>query len=100
MQWGLWYESGGKQGEEPPELVKQTQQAYDQAVAEPDTQKRIALVKKALEIHAEETYMIGLLNESPQARWMVVHNTVGNVGDHIYGSNSLAMYSCLMFKKA
>jgi peptide/nickel transport system substrate-binding protein len=100
MQWGLWYETSGKQGEEPPATVKKCQQLYDQAVAEPDTAKRIALVKEALTIHAEETFVVGLLNESPQARWEIVHNTVGNVGDRIYGSNSLAMYSCLMFKKS
>jgi len=98
-QWGLWYETAGKQGEEPPAEVKKMLEIYDEAVAEPDTAKRNALIKQAMDIHGEETYMVGLLNESPQARWMIVHNCIGNVGDRIYGSNSLAMHSCLMFKK-
>jgi peptide/nickel transport system substrate-binding protein len=100
MQWGLWYETSGKQGEEPPAEVKKLQQLYDQAVAEPDTAKRIAQIKEALDIFGDQTYVVGMLNESDQGRWTVVHNTVGNVGNRIYGSNSLAMYSCLMFKKS
>jgi peptide/nickel transport system substrate-binding protein len=98
-QWGLWYESGGEEGEEPPEEVKQLQGLYEEILSETDAEKRVLLTKDALEILAEGCYMIGIVNESDFGRWMVVKNNLRNIPDHIPGSNSLAFESSQMFFK-
>jgi len=55
------------------------------------------LTKEALEILAQECYMIGIVNESDYGRWMVVRNNLRNVPDHIPGSNALAFETSQMF---
>jgi len=96
-QWGLWYDSGGQEGEEPPEPVKQLQTLYEEILSETDAEKRVLLTKEALEILAQECYMIGIVNESDYGRWMVVRNNLRNVPDHIPGSNALAFETSQMF---
>jgi peptide/nickel transport system substrate-binding protein len=98
-QWGLWYDSKGEEGEEPPEPVKQLQSLYEEILSETDAEKRILLTKEALEILAEECYMIGIVNESDYGRWMVVKNNVGNIPEKIPGSNALAFETSQMFFK-
>jgi peptide/nickel transport system substrate-binding protein len=99
-QWGLWYDTKGEQGEEPPEPVKQLQQLYEQILSETDAEMRIELTKQALEIQAEQVYMIGIVNESDYGRWMVVKNNLGNIPEKIPGSNSLAFECSQMFFKS
>ena len=98
-QWGLWYETGGEEGEEPPEPVKELQRLYEEILSNTDAEMRIELTKQALEIQAEECYMLGIVNESDYGRWMVVKNNLHNVPDHIPGSNALAFETSQMFFK-
>jgi peptide/nickel transport system substrate-binding protein len=99
-QWGLWYESGGEEGEEPPPEVQELQSLYEQILSETDAEQRILLTKEALEILAEGCYMIGIVNESDYGRWMVVKNNLRNVPDHIPGSNALALETSQLFFKS
>jgi peptide/nickel transport system substrate-binding protein len=98
-QWGLWYDTNGQEGEEPPEPVKRLQALYEEILSETDAEARVLLTKEALEILAEECYMIGIVNESDFGRWMVVKNNVGNIPEKIPGSNALAFECSQMFFK-
>ena len=51
------------------------------------------------ENHAENLWMIGIVNESDYGRFMVVNNNLGNVPDHIPGSNALAFNVSQMYFK-
>jgi peptide/nickel transport system substrate-binding protein len=97
LGWGLWYETDGQDGEEPPAEIKRCYELYAEALAEPDRDTRIGLVQQILDIHAEQTYIIGMVNESDYGRWDVVTNDIGGLPDRIYGSNGLATQFSLMF---
>lgn len=60
VPWVTWYNSGGANGEEPPEAPKRQMELYDQllATAEPEAQKD--LMREILTIAKEEFYTIGI----------------------------------------
>ncbi len=98
--WALWYQTGGAEGVEPPEQIKQLQAIYEQCLAETDVAERNALIKEACANHADNLWMIGIVNESDYGRFMVVNNDLGNVPDHIPGSNALAFNVSQMYYKS
>lgn len=98
-QWGLWYETNGAQGEEPPQEIKDMYPIWEAALKEPDTDKRNDLIRQMVEMHTDQIWFIGCIAESDLGRWMVVKNNMGNVPDRIPGTNAVAFNTCLMFKK-
>ncbi|NPV06981.1 MAG: ABC transporter substrate-binding protein [Anaerolineae bacterium] len=98
--WALWYQSGGREGVEPPEKIKELQSIYEQCMAETSVERRNELIKQACANHAENLWMIGVVNESDYGRFMVVKNNLRNVPDHIPGSNALAFNVSQMFFKS
>lgn len=76
--WGLWHNSGGKQGEEPPQEVKELMKIYEEIKAEPSLEKRNALARKAFAIHAENLWMIGILTPSLKYLYRLAKNDLRN----------------------
>jgi peptide/nickel transport system substrate-binding protein len=74
--YGLYYSSGGAEGEEPPAEIAQLQSWYDQLTAETDEQERIELGKKIIRQHDENVYMIGILQQPFQP--VVVNSKLRN----------------------
>ena len=97
--WALWYQTNGAEGVEPPAEIKDLQSIYEQCMAETDLDARNALIKKACDNHCDNLWMVGIVNESDFSRFMVVKNTLGNVPDHIPGSNALAFNVSQMYFK-
>jgi len=62
-KWGLWYQTNGKSGEEPPPEVKQLQKIYKEIMLEPSKEKRTALVREASEIHSKNLFIVGITIE-------------------------------------
>ena len=60
IPWTLWYVSGGRDGQEPPESQKQRMKLYYQARATADLQKRGELMKQLFDLTAEAFETIGL----------------------------------------
>lgn len=56
-EWYRWISSGGIDGEEPPDSFKRYREIRDQAVQDPDEDKRIAAVHEMLEILYEELFV-------------------------------------------
>ena len=77
--WALWYESGGKSGEEPPEAFKKLQSLLEEAFAEADNAKRNAIQRQAIEIHNENLWLIGICAEPAAGRFAIGRNNVGNL---------------------
>jgi peptide/nickel transport system substrate-binding protein len=74
---GLWRDTNGEQGTEPTGEVARALQLFDEAVAEVDEEKRIALASQVLDIASENVWAVGtyLLAKS----FMLVKNSFRNV---------------------
>lgn len=57
--YGLWYETGGEQGEEPPPDLRRLQELYDEMTLEMDEGKRLELGQEILKAHDENVWIIG-----------------------------------------
>ena len=65
-EWGLWYETKGKSGEEPPPAVRRLQELYDQWMHSTDRGQRARIWGEMLDINAEEVFTIGIVGGLPQ----------------------------------
>lgn len=74
---GLWRDTNGEQGKEPTGDMAQALQLFDEAVAEVDEEKRIALASQVLDIASEGVWAIGtyLLAKG----FFIVNNNFRNV---------------------
>jgi peptide/nickel transport system substrate-binding protein len=63
--WSRWYETKGKQGEEPPDYIKERYEIYERMKATPSEDERVELGKKLLKMHAERPLVIGVVLECP-----------------------------------
>jgi len=71
--WGLWYNTGGEDGLEPPEIIKQLYNALDD-YNRTDSNDSAAFV---LRTQAEKIWNVGTVGEAPHPLW--VRNTLKNV---------------------
>ena len=83
--WGQYFETGGKKGEPPDDPAAQRLVAlYRQWISSADTAERERIWREILQIHAEETFTIGLVSQAKQP--VVVSNRLKNVPEKgIYG---------------
>jgi peptide/nickel transport system substrate-binding protein len=65
-QWGLWYETKGKSGEEPPPAVRRLQVLYDEWMHSTDRAQRARIWGEMLDINAEEVFTMGIVGGLPQ----------------------------------
>jgi peptide/nickel transport system substrate-binding protein len=75
-QWGLWYESRGADGVEPPEQFKQMQGWFEELAATVDHDERLRLGRQILEVHDEEVFIIGVLKRPFQP--VIINNNLRN----------------------
>ena len=60
IPWTLWYVSGGKDGQEPPEDQKQRMRLFDQARATADLARRGAIMRELFTLAAEAFETVGV----------------------------------------
>ncbi|NLS76037.1 MAG: ABC transporter substrate-binding protein [Chloroflexi bacterium] len=87
--WAIWYASGGAQGEEPPADIKKIQGLFEQIKAEASAEKRVTLSKEALQMHADNLYMIGFAPESDLGRYCIARNNFRNLPDFPFDVETL-----------
>ncbi len=73
--WGLWYNSGGEQGEEPPQYIKDLYNWLDEYMTN-DSNEPAA---KVLASQMEHIWTIGSVGNAPQCLW--VRNNLKNVSE-------------------
>ncbi|MEJ2593468.1 MAG: ABC transporter substrate-binding protein, partial [Candidatus Thiodiazotropha sp.] len=61
---GVWYKSGGEQGEEPPATLKEVQDLYDQYKASVDPAEQLEIAKKIVRMSTEGLFAIGTVGMS------------------------------------
>lgn len=89
-QWGVWLQSNGEKGEEPPDALKQICEIRERAIAESNEEKRIALTLEIFKIHEENLWTVGGLDPPTETSYYVTQNRLRNVPS--YGCFQL-MYS-------
>ncbi len=83
-QWALWWQSGGKQGEQPSALAKKQMDLYDQVRITTDGAKQKDLMKQFLDIAAEEFWVVGICTV-PEG-YGIVKNNFKNVPKKMFSS--------------
>jgi peptide/nickel transport system substrate-binding protein len=84
--YGLWFQSNGKEGQEPPPKLKQALDMYRQAFGVPDDE-RIRLGKEIWKIVIDEVWHIGTVGVSPASVGVRVVNTkLGNIPARQYNT--------------
>ncbi len=64
--WGLWFSTAGEQGEEPPEHIKELQDAWSGILRTVDEEEKAALYEKILTAQAENVWVIGVVGPVPK----------------------------------
>ncbi|WP_203073190.1 ABC transporter substrate-binding protein [Falsiroseomonas ponticola] len=60
VPWAMWYASGGRDGQEPPDHQKERMRLYDQARSTADTRRQGELMKRVFDICADQFECIGV----------------------------------------
>lgn len=77
--YGLWFQSGGNKGQQPPERLRQVYEMYTRAFGVPE-EERIRLGQAIWKIVIEEQWSVGLVGLSPAAAGVRIAKTnLGNV---------------------
>ena len=79
-----WYQTRGKQGEEPPEQIKELMKTYDQITISPSEEKQKELFSRIIKANEENLWVIGLVQQPPD--YYVVAKSMYNVPDKDFQS--------------
>jgi len=74
---GIWYKSGGKDGEEPPAHLREVQLLYDQYKSTVDPARQLEIARQIVRKSTEGLFTIGTVGMSPGL--VVVKNNFHNV---------------------
>jgi peptide/nickel transport system substrate-binding protein len=76
-QWVVWYNTGGKSGEEPPDTIKEGYTLYDKALAAVSIQQRDSYLREMLKLAKSDFWVIGTI--STPVSYAVVSDKFMNV---------------------
>lgn len=76
-QWGIWFASGGKAGEEPPADLKRVNELIGKAYGTAEEAERRAAVQEIVKLWKANLWNIGTVGENPRAG--VIKNDFKNV---------------------
>ena len=76
--WGAWLSTNGKQGIEPPDIVKDLRTVYEKGMIEPDEAKRNAMLDDALDIMTDNLLVVGSLIEPDSYKFFAVTKNLRN----------------------
>jgi peptide/nickel transport system substrate-binding protein len=75
--YNAWRNSGGTEGEEPPEYMRKQYELWDEVQVTLDSDKQAELIRQVLEIHKEQMVTIGACTAPPEV--VVTKNSFRNV---------------------
>jgi peptide/nickel transport system substrate-binding protein len=84
-RWARWF-NDQPGGEEPPDVVKQQMDLYNQLRSVADEQRQFELMAQILEIAADQFYSIGIALPGDHDRYNVVRNNFRNVPEEMPAS--------------
>ncbi|MFC1961022.1 ABC transporter substrate-binding protein [Chloroflexota bacterium] len=77
--YGLWYKSGGEQGEEPPAEYKAAMDLYDEYRVTTDPVRQVEIGKEIVRMSTENLWVMGTIGLVPNP--VVVNNNLMNVSE-------------------
>ena len=80
--WVLWLTTDGEKGEEPPEDLKRIEELRQQALADPDEEKRVALTVEMAKIFEKNFWVLGGVNIPTRGYYRIANNALRNVPDN------------------
>jgi peptide/nickel transport system substrate-binding protein len=75
--YGKWYQSGGKQGKEPPKEIKELMDTYSEILSSVSDKKKKELFAKIIAANEKNLWVIGLVHDPPD--FYVVANGMHNL---------------------
>jgi peptide/nickel transport system substrate-binding protein len=63
--YGQWFQSGGKKGEEPPQVIKEMMDTYNQILHTTSEEKKKELFQKIMAANEKNLWVIGLVHDPP-----------------------------------
>jgi peptide/nickel transport system substrate-binding protein len=75
--WVPWFESGGQEGLEPPDNIKELRSWWDEILVADDQARIDELADKILQAQAENLWVIGTVGNAPHP--VIVDNDLGNL---------------------
>lgn len=72
-----WFQTGGKKGEEPPPVIKEIMETYNQILSTPSSEKKKELFGKIMAANEENLWVVGLVHDPPD--YYVVAKNMFNV---------------------
>ena len=79
-QYAAWWNTGGKEGEEPTGDLRKVLEIYDQIKVTVDPEEQKKLFRQILELNKENLWVIGICTPPPQP--VIVKNDFRNVPEH------------------
>ena len=77
--WGLWYETGGKEGEEPPTAVKRLEEIAIKYLQTVDRHTQIQMEKEVHQIHIDNLWILSALTVPGERYVHVITDRLKNV---------------------
>lgn len=74
---GIWYKTGGAEGEEPPAYFKEVMDLYDEYRTTVDSDRQVEIGKEIVRISTEQLFTIGTVGMAPVP--VIVKNNFHNV---------------------
>lgn len=84
LHWGLWVDTNGQAGKEPPAEVKQLIKLREEIRGESSLEKRNELIKKAIEINSENLWIIGIVRPPIMNSYILAKNNFRNVPTKLF----------------
>ena len=75
--YGQWFQSGGKKGEEPPQVIKEMMDTYNQILHTTSEEKKKELFQKIMAANEKNLWVIGLVHDPPD--YYVVAKNMYNI---------------------
>ena len=82
--YGQWYQTRGKQGEQPPDIIKAQMDIFDEIISSPSDDSKKKLFSRIIRANHENLWVIGLIYQPPD--YYVVSNNMRNVPEKDYQS--------------
>ncbi|MBC7321188.1 ABC transporter substrate-binding protein [bacterium] len=85
--YGLWYQTGGKSGEEPKGDIKKAMELFDRFIVTTDKAQRLKLGKQLIRLSTENVWSIGTVGLIPNP--VIVKNNFRNVPEVLFSEHLL-----------
>ena len=89
IPYAQWFNSGGKQGKEPPAVVKQALEMLAKGRTGVSEAERIQLGKDLTRLHIDNVFNIGLVGQGLTSGIRIARNNLGNVPGRTLNANTL-----------